>query len=104
MHVPAKNDGAEAEASLCDGEELGLGHQLAAQDAVDVDTADLDCGIILQQLGQTRDGDFGWWRRHGGRLLKKLGSVSREGRSFMEGGGVAAEVVGGALGAQELEE
>lgn len=79
VHVPAKDDGAEAKASLSDGEELGLGHQLAAQNAIDVNTADLDGGVILEQLGQARDGDFGGLRRrHCGRLLKKLGAVSRE--------------------------
>lgn len=52
MHVPAKDDGAEAEAGLCDGEELFLGDELAAEDAVDVYAGDFYHGVGLEELGE----------------------------------------------------
>ena len=48
MHVPAKDDGAEAEAVFGHGEELGFGHELTAQDTVNVDAGDLDFGVALE--------------------------------------------------------
>lgn len=58
VHVPAKDDGAEAKARLGDGEEFLLGHEFAADDAVDVDAAHLDADIVLEELGQVGGGEF----------------------------------------------
>lgn len=52
VHVPAEDDAAEAKAVFCNGQELLLGHQLAAQHAVDVEAGDLDGDIVLEELGQ----------------------------------------------------
>ena len=56
VHVPAKHDAAEAKAIFCYGQELLLGHQLAAQHTIHVDTSHLDRDIVLQQLWQRLDG------------------------------------------------
>lgn len=71
VHVPAEDDGAEAEARLGDGEEFLLGHEFAAHDAVDVDAAHFDADIVLQELGEVGVGEFMEMRRvvglgHGG--------------------------------------
>lgn len=52
VHVPAEDDRAEAEPILCDAEEFLLGHELAAEDAIDVDARDFDLGVISQDLLQ----------------------------------------------------
>lgn len=52
MHVPAEDDGAEAEAGAGNGEELLLGDELAAQDAVDVEAGQLDAGVGFEQARQ----------------------------------------------------
>jgi hypothetical protein len=62
VHVPTKDDRAEAEARLGNGQELLLGDKLAAQLAVDVDSGELDLVVVLEELRQSLDGDL---RRHG---------------------------------------
>lgn len=52
MHVPAVDDGAEAEAIFGNGEELLLGHELSTQDAIDIHAGYLDLGIIDQNTGE----------------------------------------------------
>lgn len=52
VHVPAEDDRAEAEPIFCDSKELLLGHEFAAEDAIDVDAGDFDLGIIFQNLLQ----------------------------------------------------
>lgn len=59
VHVPAENDGAEAEAIFCDPQELLLGHELAAEDAIDVDAGDFDLGVIPQDMLQRIVCDLG---------------------------------------------
>lgn len=59
VHVPAEDDGAEAEALARDGQELLLRHQLASQDAIDVDARHLDCPVVSEELGEGLDGDLG---------------------------------------------
>lgn len=66
VHVPAKDDGAEAKARLCDGQELVLRHQLAAQHAVNVDAGKLDLVVILEKVRERLDSDGVVMRRHGG--------------------------------------
>lgn len=56
MHVPAENDGAEAEARGRDGEEFVLGDQLAAQYAVCVDAGELDVVVVLEDAGERVEG------------------------------------------------
>lgn len=46
VHVPAENDGAEAEPVLSNGQEFLLGNELAAEYAVDVDARKLDAGVV----------------------------------------------------------
>ena len=58
VHVPAEDDGAEAEAVRGDGQELFLGHELAAQDAVDVEAGQLDAIVVLEEPREGVDGDF----------------------------------------------
>ncbi|KAI6762148.1 hypothetical protein HG531_002701 [Fusarium graminearum] len=53
----AKDDGAETEAGFCDGQELFLGDELSAKDAVDVDACEFDHVVILEDLGEIVDGD-----------------------------------------------
>lgn len=50
VHVPTEDDRAEAETIFCDSQELLLGHELAAEDAIDVDAGDFDLGIISQDM------------------------------------------------------
>ena len=78
VHVPAKDDGAEAEAGLGDGEELFLGDDLAAEDAVDVEAGELDAVVVLEQLGQVlRRERFGVWCRHGCGWQGRVGGAER---------------------------
>jgi len=58
VHVPAEDDGAEAEALARDGQELLLRHQLASQDAIDVDARHLDRPVVFEELGEGLDGDL----------------------------------------------
>ena len=65
--VPAQHHVAEAEAALQRREELGLRHVLAAQDAVDVEDADLDMGqaALLDDLAGVGGGaDVLRFQRH----------------------------------------
>ena len=95
VHVPAEDNTAETKAVFCNGQELLLGHELATQHAVHVDTGDLDCGIVLEQLWQRLDGyrlcfrhDVAVFGTEGRRaLLKRLGQVE----GVAERGGRAAE-------------
>ena len=48
VHIPTEDDRAEAEAIFCDSEELLLGHEFAAEDAIDVYPGDFHFGIISQ--------------------------------------------------------
>ena len=66
VHVPAEHDGAEAEAVGGDGQEFLLGHQLAAQHAVDVDGGHFDFGVILEERGESIERDLwvGAWAGH----------------------------------------
>lgn len=57
MHVPAKDDGAEAKAGGGDGEEFFLGDELAAEDSVDVETGEFDFGVVLEQGLEGGGGD-----------------------------------------------
>lgn len=52
VHVPAKDNAAEAEARLGDGQELLLGHELASDLAIDIGAADLDAGVIFEQFSE----------------------------------------------------
>ena len=59
VHVPAKYDRAEPKSIFCDSQKLFLGHELAAEDAVDVDTGNFDLGIIFQDMLQRVVRDLG---------------------------------------------
>jgi len=59
VHVPAEDDGAETEAGGCDGEEFGLGHEFAAQRAVDVAAGDFDAVVILEEVREVFEGEGG---------------------------------------------
>src|SRR5690606_14544169 len=50
VHIPPEYYRAETESIFCNGEKLLLGHQLSAQDAVDVDAGELDLGVICEEL------------------------------------------------------
>lgn len=52
VHVPAKDDRAEAEARRSNRKELLFGDQLASQDTVNVASCQLDARVILQKLWQ----------------------------------------------------
>lgn len=65
VHVPAEDDRAEAKAFLCNGEELLLSHELPAHYAIHIHSANLDCIVVPQDLGQRLDRDFGVTVRHG---------------------------------------
>ena len=57
VHVPAEDDAAEPKAGLGNGQEFLLLHQLAPQDAVDVDAGELDLVIVFQELWQALQGN-----------------------------------------------
>ncbi len=59
MHVPTKDDGAETKTVGGDGQELLLGHELTAENAIDVDAGDLDFGVMLEDVGKVVEGDLG---------------------------------------------
>ena len=52
VHIPAEDNRAEAESIFCDSKELLLGHELAAKDAINVNTGDFDLGIVSQDILQ----------------------------------------------------
>lgn len=60
VHVPAEDDGAEAEAVLGYAEELLLRDELAAELAVDVEAGELDGGVIFEEGGEGVEGDDGF--------------------------------------------
>jgi hypothetical protein len=51
VHIPSKDHRTEAKALLCDAEELLLRHQLTPQLPIDVDTGNLDLGVIVEDIG-----------------------------------------------------
>jgi hypothetical protein len=67
VHVPAEDDAAEAEACLGDGEEFGLGHEFAAEHAIDVETGDFHGRVVFEDRREVIGSDGGGVeRRHGG--------------------------------------
>lgn len=58
VHIPAKYNGAEAEPISCDPQELLLGHELAAEGPININTGDFDLGIIFQDMLQRIVGDL----------------------------------------------
>jgi len=56
MHVPAEDYTAESEAIFCDLEELVFGHELAAEDTVDVAAGDFDGVVIFEDVGEVLEG------------------------------------------------
>ena len=46
VHIPAEDDRTKAESIFCDSYKLLFGHELAAQDAIDVDAGDFDFGVV----------------------------------------------------------
>lgn len=58
MHIPAEYHTAETKAVFCYLEELVLGHQLAAEDAVDVAAGDFDGVVIFEDVGEVFEGYF----------------------------------------------
>lgn len=85
VHVPAKDDRAEAETISGDGQELLLRDQLAAQLAVDIDASELDFRIVLEKL----------WQRFSRDLIRLFAHCRRDG---LESG------VWGRVGREELTE
>lgn len=59
MHVPAENDGAEPKPITGDGEEFVLGHELPAKDPVDVYPGQFDLVVVIEQIRQRFERNFG---------------------------------------------
>lgn len=57
VHVPTEEDGAEAEAILGDGEEFLLGDELAAKDAINVNTGKLYLSVLFKGFGKIVKGE-----------------------------------------------
>lgn len=50
VHIPAEDDRAKTEPIFCNSQEFLFGHELATEDAIDVDAGHFDLSIISQHM------------------------------------------------------